>query len=81
MRRSADAKTGRMRRVLAGGAPPPGDAQHWSCIVVDALDVYHVAEIGVQPDSTPALMGFYVNAGGHLLERAVISPVATVPVA
>ena len=64
---------------FVGGAPPPGDAAHRYSIVVDALDIKNVGQLGVQPDSTPALMGFYVNVGGHLLGRAVITPIAKVP--
>jgi Raf kinase inhibitor-like YbhB/YbcL family protein len=64
-----------------GGAPPPGDSPHRYSIVVDALNIDHVAELGVKPESTPAMMGFYVNAGGHLLGRAVITPVGQVPAA
>jgi hypothetical protein len=46
--------------------------------VVDALDIDHVEDLGVHPDSTPALMGFCVNVGGHVLGRAVITPMAEV---
>ena len=70
----------RLARYI-GGAPPPGDGRHRYAIVVDAVDVEHVGQIGVQPDSTPALLGFSIHAGGHLLGRAVITPWAEVPAA
>jgi hypothetical protein len=50
-------------------------------IMVQALDVEHVGQLGVQADSTPALLGFHINAGGHLLARAVITPWAEIPAA
>jgi Raf kinase inhibitor-like YbhB/YbcL family protein len=63
---------------FVGGAPPPGDGPHRYSICVDAVDVDHVGQIGVQRDSTPALLGFSINAGGHLLGRAVMTPWAEV---
>lgn len=62
-----------------GGAPPPGDGRHRYVIVVQAIDVGKVGQIGVQADSTPAWLGFSINAGGHLLGRAVITPWAQIP--
>jgi Raf kinase inhibitor-like YbhB/YbcL family protein len=61
-----------------GAAPPPGDGRHRYVIMVQATDVEHVGQLGVQADSTPALLGFHINAG-HLLARAVITPWAEVP--
>jgi phosphatidylethanolamine-binding protein (PEBP) family uncharacterized protein len=64
-----------------GAAPPPGDGRHRYVIMVQALDVEHVGQLGAQADSTPALLGFHINAGGHLLARAVITPWAEIPTA
>ena len=64
-----------------GAAPPPGDSRHRYFIVVQAIDVGHVGQLSVQGDSTPAFLGFSINAGGHLLARAVIVPWAEVPAA
>lgn len=64
-----------------GGAPPPGNGRHRYVIVVQALDIEKVGQIGVQADSTPAWLGFAVNTGGHLLGRAVITPWAEIPAA
>jgi hypothetical protein len=49
-------------------------ARHRYFIVVEAVDLDHVSQMGVQPDSTLALAGFNSNAGGHLPGRAVITP-------
>lgn len=62
-----------------GAAPPPGDGRHRYVIMVQALDVEHVGQFGVQADSTPALLGFHINTGGHLLARAVMIPWAEIP--
>ena len=64
-----------------GAAPPAGDGRHRYVIVVQAIDVEHVGQLSVQADSTPALLGFSINAGGHLLGRAVITPWAEIPAA
>jgi Raf kinase inhibitor-like YbhB/YbcL family protein len=64
-----------------GAAPPAGDGRHRYVIVVQAVDVEHVGQLSVQADSTPALLGFSINAGGHLLGRAVIIPWAETPAA
>ncbi len=64
-----------------GAAPPPGHGRHRYVIVVQALDVEHVGQLSVQADSTPALLGFSINTGGHLLGRAVITPWAEIPAA
>jgi Raf kinase inhibitor-like YbhB/YbcL family protein len=64
-----------------GAAPPPGDGRHRYVIAVHAIDVQHVGQLSVQTDSTPAFLGFSINAGGHLLGRAVIIPWAEVPAA
>jgi hypothetical protein len=57
----------------------PGSGRHRYVIVVQALDIDKVAQIGVQAGSTPAWLGFSINSGGHLLGRAVISPWAEIP--
>jgi Phosphatidylethanolamine-binding protein len=62
-----------------GAAPPPGDGRHRYVIVVQAIDVEHVGQLGVEASSTPALLGFGINNGGHLLGRAVLIPWAEVP--
>ena len=64
-----------------GAAPPAGDGRHRYVIVVQAIDVEHAGQLGVADDSTPAFLGFSINAGGHLLARAVIIPWAEVPAA
>jgi len=64
-----------------GAAPPPGDGRHRYVIVVQAIDVEHVGQLSVSADSTPAFVGFSINAGGHLLGRAVMIPWAEVPAA
>ena len=64
-----------------GAAPPAGDGRHRYVIVVQAIDVEHVGQLGVTADSTPAYLGFSINAGGHLLGRAVLIPWAEVPAA
>ena len=48
-------------------------------IVVQALDIESIEKIGMRADSTPALVGFTINSGGHLPARAVITPWAEVP--
>ena len=63
-----------------GAAPSPGDRCHRYFIVVQAIDVEHVGQLSVTAESTPALLGFSINAGGHLLGRAVIIPWAELPV-
>ena len=68
-------------RYFLGAAPPAGDGRHRYVIVVQALDVEHVGQLSVQTDSTPALLGFSINAGGHLLGRAVIICWAEIPAA
>ncbi len=62
-----------------GAAPPPGDGRHRYVIVVQAIDVEHVGQLSVSAGSTPALLGFSINTGGHLLGRAVIIPWAEIP--
>jgi hypothetical protein len=64
---------------FVGAGPPPGDPRHRYVIVVQALDIESIEKTGVPADSTPALVFFTVNAGGHLLARAVITPWAEVP--
>jgi Raf kinase inhibitor-like YbhB/YbcL family protein len=64
---------------FSGAAPRPGDGRHRYVIVVQAIDVDHVGLLGVTADSTPAFLGLSINAGGHLLGRAVLIPWAEVP--
>jgi Raf kinase inhibitor-like YbhB/YbcL family protein len=66
---------------FTGGAPPPGDGHHRYVIVVQAIGVERVGQLGVQADSTPAWLGFMINTSGHLLGRAVITPWAEIPAA
>jgi hypothetical protein len=66
---------------FTGGGPTPGSGRHRYLIVVQAVDTEKVAAIGVQADSTPAWLGASINAGGHLLGRAVITPWAQTPAA
>ena len=66
-------------RYFLGAAPPAGDGRHRYVIVVQAIDVEHVGQLSVAAGSTPALLGFSINAGGHLLGRAVITPWAEIP--
>jgi Raf kinase inhibitor-like YbhB/YbcL family protein len=61
-----------------GAAPPAGDGRHRYVIVVQAIDVEHAGQLGVTADSTPAFLGFSINAGGHLLGRAVLIPWAEI---
>jgi hypothetical protein len=42
--------------------------------VVQAIDVEHVGQLGVEATSAPALLGSSINTGGHLLGRAVLIP-------
>ena len=62
-----------------GGGPPPGDppSSLRHCGVGTRYE--SIEKIGVRADSTPALVFFTVNSGGHLLARAVITPWAEVP--
>ena len=64
-----------------GAAPPAGDGRHRYVIVVQAIAVEYVGQLSVQADSTPAFLGFSINAGGRLLGRAVITPWAEIPAA
>jgi Raf kinase inhibitor-like YbhB/YbcL family protein len=54
----------RMKRFI-GAAPPSGHGEHRYFFTVTALDV---ASIDLEPDSTPAVLGF--NFLGHILARA-----------
>jgi Raf kinase inhibitor-like YbhB/YbcL family protein len=74
------ANDARISRFL-GSAPPAGDGPHRYFIVVHALDIDSVKELGVTPDSSAALLGFLVNTSGHLLARAVLTPWAEIPAA
>jgi hypothetical protein len=67
----------RLARFI-GGAPVPGSGPHRYVIVVQAVDIEKVGQIGVQADSTPAWLGFNLNSGGHVLGRAVIIPWAEI---
>ncbi|GAA2710279.1 YbhB/YbcL family Raf kinase inhibitor-like protein [Actinoplanes palleronii] len=57
-----------------GAAPPAGHGPHRYFITVHALDV---ADIGVAPDATPAVLGF--TMAGHILARATLIPTAETP--
>jgi len=57
-----------LRRYL-GAAPPAGHGKHTYYTAVHALDV---AQIGIDHDSTPALLMFNIRA--HTLARAVLAP-------
>ena len=57
-----------------GGAPPAGHGPHRYVITVHALDV---ADIGLPPDATPALLGF--TMASHILGRATIVATAQTP--
>jgi hypothetical protein len=70
----------RMARFI-GGAPVPGSGRHRYVIVVQAVDIEKVGQIGVPADSTPAFLNFSINSGAHLLSRAVITPWAEIPAA
>ena len=52
---------------FAGAGPPPGTGTHRYQFIVHALDV---AELDLDPESTPAVLGF--NAHFHCLGRAVL---------
>jgi Raf kinase inhibitor-like YbhB/YbcL family protein len=60
-----------------GAGPPPGHGPHRYFIVVQALDVDDVGQLGVTADSTPAFLGFSILQ--HVLARAVITPWGEVP--
>ena len=55
------------------------DGRHRYVIVVQAIDVEHVGQLGVEATSTPAFLGFSISNGCHLLGRAVLIPGAEVP--
>ncbi|WP_062982093.1 YbhB/YbcL family Raf kinase inhibitor-like protein [Nocardia anaemiae] len=50
-----------------GAAPPAGHGEHRYFVTVHALDV---DDIGIAPDSTPAMLGFTI--AGHILGRATL---------
>ncbi|MGY2063261.1 YbhB/YbcL family Raf kinase inhibitor-like protein, partial [Nocardia gipuzkoensis] len=50
-----------------GAAPPAGHGEHRYFVTVHALDV---DDIGISPDSTPALLGFTI--AGHIVGRATL---------
>jgi hypothetical protein len=54
-------------RQYVGAAPPPGHGRHHYYFVVHAVDV---ASLGIDPDATPAFLGF--NLFSHTLGRAII---------
>jgi phosphatidylethanolamine-binding protein (PEBP) family uncharacterized protein len=62
-----------------GAAPPSGDGRHRYVIVVRAIDVEHVGQLGVEATSTLAILGFSNYNGGHLLGGAALIPWAEVP--
>ena len=53
--------------TFIGAGPPPGTGTHRYQFMVHALDV---ADLGVDPDATPAVLGF--NLHFHTLARAVL---------
>ncbi len=55
---------------FGGAAPPPGHGPHRYIFAVHALDV---AELGPEPGSPPAVVGF--SMFGHTLGRAVLAAV------
>ena len=57
-------------RGFVGSAPPPGDVPHRCVHSVHALDVDH---LDVEPDSSPAIVGF--NLRFHAIARAQVVPV------
>ena len=57
-----------------GAAPPAGHGPHRYFITVHALDV---EDIGLAPDSTPAVLGF--TMAGHILGRATLIATAETP--
>lgn len=59
-------------KSFTGAGPPPGTGTHHYYVTVHALDVDH---LDLDPESTPAILGF--NANFHVLARAVLVPVAT----
>lgn len=59
-----------------GAAPPAGGGPHRYFITVSALDV---ADIGVAPDSTPAILG--LNVAGHILARGTLHVTGETPAA
>ena len=54
-------------RHYVGAAPPVGHGRHRYFLAVHALDVL---DIGVEPDGTPAVLGFAMV--GHTLARGVL---------
>lgn len=44
-----------------------------------ADQVARVGQLSVTADSTPAMLGFSTNTGGHLVGRAVLVPRAEIP--
>ncbi len=52
-----------------GAAPPAGHGPHRYVFAVHAVDV---ERLGIDPDATPALMGFHMF--GHTLARATLIP-------
>jgi phosphatidylethanolamine-binding protein (PEBP) family uncharacterized protein len=57
-----------------GAAPPPGDGEHRYFFTVSALDV---DSLDLEPDSSPAVLGFTVRE--HIIARARLVGVAETP--
>jgi len=58
--------------MYVGAAPAPGTGKHRYFIAVHALDVATVAELGFDPQGTPASLNFAML--GHTLALGVVTP-------
>lgn len=61
---------------FVGFGPPPGTGRHRYIFAVHALDVDSIRELGVTPDTTPAVLHFMMR--GHQLARGTIEGWASV---
>ena len=57
-------------RQYVGFGPPPGTGRHRYYFAVHALDVESVRDLGVTPETTPAVLHFMMR--GHELGRGVL---------
>jgi Raf kinase inhibitor-like YbhB/YbcL family protein len=55
-----------------GTAPPAGTGKHHYYLVVHAIDAVNVASLGLDKNTTPALLGFTLFS--HTLGRGMIVP-------